>query len=102
MGVNRLPWAHSGEFYVTLLMRLAERLMAHKVYSAIVMAIRSDKLSEPFGEKEFRAACPSLGEGTYRAFLHKHTSGNTAGDTELFERVMPGRFRCIRPLRYGL
>ena len=76
--------------------------MAHKVYNEIIRAIRLGKLREPFGESEFRAACPSLGEGTYRAFLHKHAIGNPSGATELFRRVSPGRFRCVRPFKYGL
>ena len=76
--------------------------MSHKVYKAIVDAVKSGKLIEPFGEKEFRSSCPSFGEGTYRAFLYKHVKGNPAGSSELFERASPGRFQCIRPFRYNL
>ena len=74
----------------------------HRVYRAIVEAVKSGDLPEPFSERDFRAACPGLGEGTYNAFLHKHATDNPDGDSELFDRVAPGRFRLLRPLRYGL
>ncbi len=76
--------------------------MSHKVYKAIVSAVKAGRLKEPFGVKEFRAACPFFGEGTYNAFLHKHSKGNPAGTSELFERVSPGKFLCIRPFLYDL
>ena len=74
----------------------------HSVYSAIVKAVKSGRLKEPFGNNEFRSACPDLGEGTYQAFLHKHRRGNPGGDSELFELVSKGKFRVIRPYKYGL
>ena len=76
--------------------------MAHRVYTAIVNAVKSSRLTEPFSQADFRAACPGLGGGTYNAFLHKHARGNPNGDSELFERIAPGRFKCLRPFRYGL
>lgn len=76
--------------------------MAHKIYRAIVSAVKTGRLVEPFNEKDFRAACPSLGGGTYRDFLHRHAIGNPSGTDELFQRVSPGRFRCVRPFKYGL
>jgi hypothetical protein len=74
----------------------------HKVYTAIVGAVKSNRLKEPYGSKEFRAACPGFGDGTYNAFLHKHRKGNPGGNSELFIRVDPGKFRVIRPFKYGL
>ena len=74
----------------------------HKVYSALVQAVKSGQLKEPFGQDEFRHACPGLGEGTYQAFLHKHRKGNPGGASELFEIVAPGKFRLLRPFRYDL
>jgi len=74
----------------------------HIVYSAIVDAVNSGQLKEPFGKKEFRSACKGLGEGTYQAFLYKHRKGNPGGNSELFELVSKGRFRLIHPLLYGL
>jgi hypothetical protein len=76
--------------------------MGHEVYSAIVGAVRDRRLSEPFTSSDFEAACPGFGPGTYNAFLHKHRRGNPGGNSELFELVAPGKFRCLRPYRYGL
>jgi hypothetical protein len=74
----------------------------HKVYSAIVRAIQNGALKEPFGNAEFRRACPGLGEGTYQAFLYKHRKGNPGGQSELFELVEAGKFRVIRPFKYAV
>ena len=86
--------------------RVAGRVMMteqpHRVYRAIVEAWKRKRLREPFTKDDFREACPGFGDGTYNAFLHKHRRGNPAGTSELFELVAPGRFRLLRPLRYGL
>lgn len=74
----------------------------HRVYSAIVSAVRSGRLVEPFSCADFRRACPGFGEGTYKAFLYKHRLDNPGGCSELFELVSPGRFKLLRPIRYGL
>jgi hypothetical protein len=76
--------------------------MAHRVYEAIVKAVRSGALTEPFSKDDFLAACRGFGAGTYNAFLDKHSRGNPGGNSELFERASAGRFRCLRPFRYGL
>lgn len=76
--------------------------MAHMVYSAIVKAIKSGQLSEPFSKDDFEKACPGLAKGTYAAFLDKHRKGNPGHNSELFERQCPGQFNCLRPFRYGL
>lgn len=76
--------------------------MAHRVYSAIVSAVRNRTLPEPFSRAEFRHACPGLGAGTYQAFLDKHRVENSGDATELFRRVSPGKFVCVRPFKYGL
>jgi len=76
--------------------------MSHKVYTSIVSAIREDRFREPFSMEDFRAACPGLGEGTYNAFLDKHTRGNPGMNSELFIRVSPGKFECLRPFKCGL
>jgi len=60
---------------------------------------------EPFRShslKTISEACPGFGEGTYNAFLDKHSKGNPGRNSELFERVAPGRFVCLRPFKYGL
>jgi len=76
--------------------------MGHKVYVSIVTAINNGILTEPFSKKDFEIACPGFGKGTYNAFLDKHAHGNPGGNTELFERVSTGKFRCLRPFKYGL
>lgn len=76
--------------------------MAHKIYSAIVSAVKSGTLLEPFSKDDFRRTCPGLGHGTYNAFLGKHSKGNPGGNSELFARESPGSFKCLRPFRYGL
>ena len=76
--------------------------MAHRVYEAVVKAVRSGTLTGPFFKDDFRAACRGFGAGTYNGFLGKHSRGNPGGNSELFERASAGRFRCLRPFRYGL
>jgi len=76
--------------------------MGHRVYGAIVKAVKAGQLEEPFSQQDFRRACPGFAKGTYQAFLHKHRRGNPGGASELFELVAPGKFRCLRPFRYGL
>lgn len=74
----------------------------HKVYKAIVEAMREGRLAEPFTRADFRRACPGFREGTYRTFLSKHRKGNPGGNSELFEQVAPGLYRLLRPIKYGL
>jgi hypothetical protein len=76
--------------------------MAHEVYRAIVNAIRTGALREPFSKENFRAACSGFRNGTYNAFVDKHRHGNPGGNSELFERVSPAQFKCLRPFRYGI
>jgi hypothetical protein len=54
----------------------------HGTYACIVKAVRSGDLKEPFTIADFRRACPSFEEGTYNAFLHKHSVGNPGGNSE--------------------
>jgi hypothetical protein len=74
----------------------------HKVYSAIVQAVRKGNLKEPFTQDDFQRTCPGLGGGTYQAFLYKHRQDNPGGQSELFEMVGTGKFRLLRPIRYEL
>jgi hypothetical protein len=76
--------------------------MGHKVYASIVAAVKKGRLVEPFGASDFRKACPGFGEGTYKAFLFKHRKGNPGDNSELFVLVSPGRFKCIKPFKYGM
>jgi len=70
----------------------------HEVYRAIVKAIKEGKLKEPFTKEDFRRACPNFGEGTYNTFLWKHRKGNPGRNSELFEKVAPGKFVVINHL----
>ena len=74
----------------------------HKVYRAIVEAVESGRLTEPFSKADFERACPGFEHGTYNAFLHKHSAGNPGNNSELFERNSPGLFKCLRPFKYGM
>lgn len=75
--------------------------MAHKVYGLIVKVIKDGKLVEPFNMNDFRKACPGLKEGTYGTFLPKHRKGKSGADSKLFERVASGKYKVIRPFKYG-
>ena len=48
-------------------------------------------LVEPFGAKELRAI--GVRDSTAGGFTPKHAVGNPQGETELFVRVSPGRYR---------
>jgi len=74
----------------------------HKVYGCLVKAVRSGKLREPFTRNDFKKACPGFGEGTYNAFLYKHRVGNPGGNSELVKKVCTGKFRLVKPPKYGL
>ncbi len=76
--------------------------MKHEVYHTIVKAIRAGELSEPFTALDFQKSCPGLGNGTYNAFLYKHRRGNPGGNSELFDKIAPGKFICPRPFKYDL
>lgn len=80
----------------------SEALMTGRVYRMVVEALRAGLLPEPFGQSDFQHACTGLGKGTYKAFLHKHAKGNPGNNSELFVRVRRGKFKCIRPYKYGL
>jgi len=40
--------------------------VAHRVYGATVLAVKSGRLIEPFSRDDFRDACPGFGKGTYQ------------------------------------
>ena len=77
-------------------------MMKHLVYSAIVRAVKSSQLKEPFGKQEFKSSCLGFKEGTYLNFLNKHRKGNPGSNSELFELISKRRFRLLRPFKYGL
>lgn len=75
--------------------------MGHTVYAAIVRTVKTGRLREPFSSADFKQACPGFAPATYGTFLAKHARGNPGGNSELFVRVAQGRYRCIRPFKYG-
>jgi len=81
---------------------IEKNMKKHKVYSAIVKAVRTGKLKEPFTNNDFRKACPGFADGTYNVFLNKHRIGNPGGNSELFKRISPGIFELVRPVKYGI
>ncbi|MEQ1870993.1 MAG: hypothetical protein ABL961_13325 [Vicinamibacterales bacterium] len=76
----------------------------HKVYRSLVEAVSDGRLEEPFGQAGFRRACPGFADGTYRAFLWKHSGAGgietgASGETLLLERTSPGKFKLVRPFK---
>ena len=67
--------------------------------SQIYTAVRKCRLREPFGSEEVRRVCPGWAPRTYSVFLSKHALGNPGKETELFERVAPGRYRILPNMR---
>ena len=63
--------------------------------SQIYAAINEDRLNEPFGPDDVKRACPGWANHTYTNFLPKHAIDNPGKNTELFERVAPGRYRAL-------
>jgi len=81
---------------------ISKSLAGHRTYAAIVKAIKEKRLREPFSARDFSHACSGFADRTYRTFLHKHSRGNPGGHSELFERTAPGKFKLLRPIKYGL
>ncbi len=75
--------------------------MGHKVYAAIIAAIKKGRLRQPFSSNDFRTACPTFADGTYSTFLAKHAIDNPGDNSELFIRVGRGLYKCIKPFKYG-
>ena len=70
-----------------------------KFASQIYEAVRTGRLSEPFGPDEVKRACPGWAPNTYPVFLAKHRMGNPGVNTELFERVAARSYRTLPELR---
>ena len=73
----------------------------HTVYKSIIGAVENGYLKEPFSKEAFKDACPGFKERTYNSFLYKYRVGNHTGSSELFELLSPGRFKLVRPYKYG-
>ena len=77
-------------------------MAGHRIYKSMIDAVRANKLKEPFTSDDFRIACPGFAVRTYSNFLSKHRVGNPSGTSELFIRVSEGKFKLLRPFKYGL
>ena len=76
--------------------------MKHFIYKTIVKAVKNGKLKEPFSAHDLMKTCPNLKPSTCMVFLSKHRKANPSNTSELFVRVSPGKFKLLRPLKYGL
>ena len=79
-----------------------EVLARLKVYCRIVGAVKRGELKQPFTASDLEKACPGFRKATYGTFLPKHAVGNPGRNSELFERVSRGKYRLVRPYKYGL
>jgi hypothetical protein len=61
----------------------------------IRVAVREDRLKEPFRARDVKQAVPGFAKSTFSNFLSKHRFGNPGGETELFEQVGKGLYRLI-------
>lgn len=77
-------------------------MAGHLCYSSIVRAVKKGLLKEPFSASMWRSVCSGLAENTYHVFLPKHAKGNPGKDSGIFERVSPGLYRLIRPIKYNI
>lgn len=78
----------------------------HKVYGSIVNAIKAGKLIEPFTAKDCIQNCcnlykPPISKSTYPTFLPKHEEDNPGNNSKLFKRHSRGKYKCLRPFKYG-
>ena len=75
----------------------------HRCYRSIVEAVKDKRLKEPFSASIGEHVCPHLfAEDTYGTFLSKHAKGDPGKDSELFNRVSPGLYGLIRPIKYNI
>ena len=63
--------------------------MSHTVYRAIVKAVRSGSLPDPFSQSDFRLACRGLGKGTYQAFFPQTLEGKPRWQQRTFREGRP-------------
>ena len=81
--------------YALTVMVKRKKARRSRVVEAIDAAIEEGRLREPFSNEDFRAACSGFGQGTYNAFLWKHSVGNPGRQTIYFERVGKNQFQRV-------
>lgn len=75
----------------------------HQAYKVIIQLVKSRKLREPFSPLDIaHATRQRYNRETLRRFPSKHKKGNVGNDSELFVYLKSGKYRLIRPFKYGL
>ncbi|PKB63513.1 MAG: hypothetical protein BZY80_07035 [SAR202 cluster bacterium Io17-Chloro-G2] len=69
--------------------------MLRKLAKEIYAAGKEGELPPIFGPGDVEKACRGWSKRTYSVFLPKHRIGNPGGESELFERVAPGRYKLL-------
>jgi len=76
--------------------------MVHDTYKTIIKLVNSKKLKEPFYPKDIINVTRAKNLKTLRNFAIVHRKGNPTGTSELFTQHKDGRYKLIRPFKYGL
>jgi hypothetical protein len=76
--------------------------MVHETYKTIIKLINSKKLNEPFYPRDIIKATKVKNPRTFHTFPAKHRKRNPQGTSELFIQQKDGRYKLIRPYKYGL
>ena len=75
----------------------------HGTYARIISAVKSKRLAEPFFPKDVPKACRAKNNAeTFRKFPSAHRKKNPYNHRELFVQLKDGRYKLIRPFRYGI
>ena len=64
-----------------------------RLIQEIRAAVRAGRLKAPFSPKDIKRAGVRCADKTPASFLAKHCVGNPGGNTELFIKVAPGRYK---------
>ena len=70
-------------------------------YAKIVRAVKSKKLKEPFVPHDLVRAC-RIGSEAASSYPSRHRRGNPQKKPAYFERTKGGKYRLVRPFKYGL
>ena len=76
--------------------------MVHDTYKTIIKLVNSKKLKEPFYPKDIKNSTRAKNIETLRRLPALHRKGNLGGTSELFTQFKDGRYKLIRPFKYGL
>ncbi len=73
----------------------------YPTYSKIVRAVRSKKLKEPFYPNDLVKACGIESRAASR-YPARYRRGNPQGKSVYFVQMNNGRYKLVRPFKYGL